>query len=269
MTVKAIWAQNVAGVIGLRNRLPWSVPEDLTHFKKMTVGSTVVMGRKTWDSLPPSFRPLKGRRNLVLTRDTGWESEGAVPVHSVHEAVVEASKLEHGVDGDLWVIGGSEIYNLFLPHVAEVVLTVVHADIAGDAYAPTLPDSFSRVSASERLTSRTGLLYEFTVLARQEVTGSVPEALGENAVEVDASAAGDSMRTLSDPAVRRALFSEVREEARADRAERRKAKNVEDGSSVIETSPSGVGFVRPASKKAIEGEPESAVKAKRRSWLKK
>lgn len=224
MTVNAIWAQSVSGVIGLRNQLPWSVPEDLAHFKSKTLGSTVVMGRKTWDSLPASFRPLKGRRNLVLTRDESWESEGAVPVHSVAEAVSEAGKLEHGVDGDLWVIGGSEIYNLFLPYVNQVELTLVFADVAGDAYAPTVPDVFSRVSASERLTSRSGLLYQFVSLQRQGDASSVTGRYEPDTAKEQVQPPHQVKPNLSDPSVRKNLFADVREEARADRVERLKAK---------------------------------------------
>src|SRR5471030_184168 len=89
------------GVIGKNGAIPWRLPDDMKRFKALTVGHTVVMGRKTWDSLPPKNRPLPGRRNVVVTRDAGWRAEGA-----------ERMSLEDALkaDADIFVIGGAEIY---------------------------------------------------------------------------------------------------------------------------------------------------------------
>ena len=100
-----IWAQAANGVIGRDNAIPWHIPEDMAHFREVTTGSTVVMGRRTWESLPARFRPLPGRRNVVLTRDEAWTAEGAEVAHDLTAALA----------GDCWVIGGADIYRAALP----------------------------------------------------------------------------------------------------------------------------------------------------------
>jgi dihydrofolate reductase len=119
-------AQN--GVIGRDNALPWRLPEDLKRFKAFTLGKTLLMGRKTFESIG---RPLPGRSNLVLTRDTGWQAEGVVVVHSVEQALART-----GPGSELVAIGGAEIYRLVLPFARRIYLTHVHADVPGDTYFP-------------------------------------------------------------------------------------------------------------------------------------
>jgi dihydrofolate reductase len=128
MTVGLIWAQAANRVIGRDNAIPWHLPEDLTHFRAVTTGSTVVMGRRTWESLPARFRPLPGRRNVVLTRDQGWTDEGAEVAHD----------LEAALRGDVWVIGGADIYGAALPRADVIELTELRDEFAGDVYAPEL-----------------------------------------------------------------------------------------------------------------------------------
>ncbi|MFN5631367.1 MAG: dihydrofolate reductase [Sphingomonadales bacterium] len=111
------------GVIGVDGDLPWRIPADLRHFKQITKGRPMIMGRKTFDSLPGL---LEGRRHIVLTRDADWEEEGAEVAHSVDEAL----KLANGPH--VCVIGGAEIYQLFLPHADRIELTEVKANPAGD-----------------------------------------------------------------------------------------------------------------------------------------
>src|SRR5690606_15796288 len=101
-----IYARAENGTIGRDNALPWRIPADLKRFKALTMGKPMIMGRKTFDSFP---RSLPGRRHIVLTRDTAWQAEGAEPVHSLAEARAAAG------DGEVAVIGGAEIYALFLP----------------------------------------------------------------------------------------------------------------------------------------------------------
>jgi dihydrofolate reductase len=120
-------AQN--GVIGRNGTLPWHIPADLKHFKEVTLGTPMIMGRRTFDSLPGL---LPGRRHIVLTRDRGWSAEGAEVVHSVEEAVAIAGGER------ISVIGGADIFRLFLPLAAAVELTEVHADIEGDTFMPPL-----------------------------------------------------------------------------------------------------------------------------------
>ncbi|TXI36097.1 MAG: dihydrofolate reductase [Mycobacterium sp.] len=154
MTVALIWAQSTSGVIGRGGGIPWRVPEDLARFKDLTMGHTVVMGRRTWESLPPRMRPLPGRRNIVLSRDPGYRADGA-------EVVT-------GVDGALsgprvWVIGGAEIYHLALPHASRCEITEVDIDLRledDDALAPVLDETWVGTSSPWH-DSSSGLRYRF------------------------------------------------------------------------------------------------------------
>jgi dihydrofolate reductase len=121
ITLVVARAQN--GVIGRDGKLPWHIPADLKRFKALTMGSAMVMGRRTFDSLPGL---LPGRRHIVLTRDRGWRGEGAEVAHDVTEALKLAQP------GAISVIGGAEIFELFLPLAGRIELTEVLADIPGD-----------------------------------------------------------------------------------------------------------------------------------------
>ncbi len=130
------------GVIGHDNGLLWHLPEDLRHFKRTTLGAPVIMGRKTWDSLPAKFRPLPGRRNVVLTRDPLWHAPGAERAGSLEAA---AALLEDVPVA--YVIGGAEIYSQALPLADELVLTEIDRDFEGDTRFPDWPrDSFVECS---------------------------------------------------------------------------------------------------------------------------
>jgi dihydrofolate reductase len=135
MTVGLIWAQSTSGVIGRDGTIPWHLPEDLARFKKVTMGHTVVMGRRTWESLPARFRPLPHRRNIVLTRNRDFEAPGAEVFGSIDDAI----------DDQTWVIGGSEIYHLALPAATRCEVTEVEIDLRledDDALAPVLDESW-------------------------------------------------------------------------------------------------------------------------------
>ena len=119
-------AQN--GVIGRDNSMPWRLPEDLKRFRAFTLGKPILMGRKTFESIG---RPLEGRTNLELTRDRSWFAHGVIVVHSVEEALTQASASD-----ELVVIGGAEIYRLVLPFARRIYLTHVHADVQGDITFP-------------------------------------------------------------------------------------------------------------------------------------
>ncbi len=138
-TVAMIWAQARNGVIGASGGLPWHLPEDLKLFRTRTTGSTVVMGRRTWESLPERFRPLPGRTNVVLTSDSGWSAEGARRASSVADVLAAA-------DGPLWVIGGGAVYAAFLPYADRLVITDVDVLVEGDTWAPALGDGWQQVS---------------------------------------------------------------------------------------------------------------------------
>ena len=119
-----VLARATNGIIGQDGHLPWRLPADLRHFKTMTQGKPMIMGRKTFDSFPAL---LPGRRHIVLTRDPEWQEEGAEVAHSVEEAL-RLANAPH-----VSVIGGAEIYRLFLPRADRIELTEVHLDAEGDA----------------------------------------------------------------------------------------------------------------------------------------
>jgi dihydrofolate reductase len=122
------------GVIGRDGGLPWRLPEDLKRFKAMTMGKPMVMGRKTFESFP---KPLPGRRHIVLTRDPAWAAEGAEVVRSVNEAIATAGDVD-----EIAVIGGADIFALFLPLADRVELTEVHRDVEGDTKMPPLGEGW-------------------------------------------------------------------------------------------------------------------------------
>lgn len=169
MAVSLIWAQAQNGVIGQDGGIPWHLPEDLAHFRELTTGSTVVMGRRTWESLPERFRPLPGRRNIVVTRNTDWSATGAEVRHSI-EAALEPEAGDQPRPGDeIWVIGGGEIYAQALPRADRLEITEVQLDLDGDTRAPELGDEWQRtVSPAEGWAeSRTGIRYRFVSLERR------------------------------------------------------------------------------------------------------
>ncbi|MGW5744297.1 dihydrofolate reductase [Amycolatopsis sp. NPDC003861] len=144
-----IWAQSANGVIGRDGELPWHLPEDLKHFRTVTAGAAVLMGRRTWESLPPRFRPLPGRRNLVLS---ATPQEGA-------ETFADPAAAFAAVPGDVWVIGGAAVYRAALPVADRIVVTEIRESFEGDTYAPEVGRPAD--SVGEWLESSTGLHYRF------------------------------------------------------------------------------------------------------------
>ena len=124
-----------SGVIGRDNTLPWHLPEDLKRFKRLTMGKPVVMGRKTFESIG---KPLPGRQNIVLTRDANYRRDGITVVHEV-DAVLGAA----AAAAEVMIIGGSDLFRLFLPRASRIHLTRVHADIEGVVMWPALDDTWS------------------------------------------------------------------------------------------------------------------------------
>lgn len=141
----AIVAMDEARVIGVNNTLPWRIPEDLKRFSTLTKGHTVLMGRKTYESLPPKFRPLPDRVNMVLSRDVGFEGGlGVVRCSSLDEAIQRWEQRQGpGVGDRLWIIGGADVYRQGLPRVQELYLTRVHGTHQGDAFFPSFEGEFS------------------------------------------------------------------------------------------------------------------------------
>jgi dihydrofolate reductase len=157
-----IFARALNGVIGRGNQLPWHLPEDLAHFKRTTLGSPVIMGRKTWDSIPPRFRPLPGRTNIVVTRDPAWQAEGALHAGSVQEAMA----LCPAGTTDAWVIGGAQIYAAAMPLAQNAVVTEIAQAFEGDAHAPSFGPEW-RETAREHHTSANGLPFAFVTYTRE------------------------------------------------------------------------------------------------------
>lgn len=162
MTVALIWAQAANGVIGRDGGIPWHLPEDMRHFRAVTIGSSVLMGRITWESLPPRFRPLPKRRNLVLTHRPDWSAPGAIRVGSVEDAIAAA-------EGDLWVIGGGRVYEAALQQAERLVVTELEQTYDGDTFAPAIDPNW-RVTGREPATgwcqSTTGTRYVITTYER-------------------------------------------------------------------------------------------------------
>ncbi|HET7086930.1 MAG TPA: dihydrofolate reductase [Rhizomicrobium sp.] len=147
-------AQN--GVIGNRGAIPWHISDDMKRFKALTLGHTVVMGRKTWDSLPR--KPLPGRVNVVVTRQQDWRAEGAVTASSLGAAT-------SGTSGVVMIIGGAEIYERALPLATRIELTEVHKDFAGDATFTFDRKGWHETAREDRVTPD-GLRYSYVTLTR-------------------------------------------------------------------------------------------------------
>jgi dihydrofolate reductase len=166
-SIGLIWAQAAGGVIGRDGGMPWHVPEDLAHFKAVTLGAPVIMGRKTWDSLSPRFRPLPGRRNIVVTRQHDWSADGAEVARSVDDALALA---ELGDADRVWVIGGAQIFTSVLDRADVVELTEIDVPVDGDTFAPALDSAVWHETVADPPvgwhTSRTGLRFRWRRLER-------------------------------------------------------------------------------------------------------
>lgn len=139
MELIIIVARAKNGVIGVNNQLPWKLPEDLKHFKEMTLGHPIIMGRNTWESLG---RPLPGRRNLVVTRNSAYNPEGAEVFNSLDDAIDACS----GCD-KVFIIGGAQIYEQAMTMADTLIVTEVDLDIAGDAYFPEIePENWEEIA---------------------------------------------------------------------------------------------------------------------------
>ena len=144
------------GVIGKEGAIPWHISEDLKRFKALTLGHTVVMGRKTWDSLPR--KPLPGRVNVVVTRQTDWQAQGAVAASSLGQATA-------GTSGTVMVIGGQEIYERALPLATRIELTEVHKNFDGDTRFDLDRSGWHETAREDHVTPE-GLAYSYVTLTR-------------------------------------------------------------------------------------------------------
>lgn len=146
MKISIIVAVSENNVIGKDGSIPWHIPQDLKHFKDLTMGHHVIMGRKTHESIG---KPLPGRTNIILSRDLTYKSEGAITVESIDEAISLARSQN---DSEIFIIGGEEIFKLALPYADRIYLTNVHGKFGGDAFFPKLdPIKWQQVSCEVHL----------------------------------------------------------------------------------------------------------------------
>lgn len=159
--VGLVWAEARDGIIGAGGTMPWHVPEDLAHFKAVTLGSPVIMGRRTWESFPDRFRPLPGRRNIVVTRNAEWADAGAERAGSLDEALALAADAE-----TVWVIGGGQVYREAIDRADVLEVTELDLRVDGDTRAPDRADWQQAAAdpAEGWHTSRTGIRYRFLTL---------------------------------------------------------------------------------------------------------
>lgn len=150
------------GVIGINNTLPWHLPEDMKHFRDTTRGKPVIMGRKTWESLPDAFRPLPGRHNIVVSRNPAYLAEGATVVSSLTAALDAAVNAD-----DVFVIGGAELYRQALPLAQRMVLTRIEQDFEGDAHFPPFTDADWQMTQQDAHVSNNGLPFSFIEFVRR------------------------------------------------------------------------------------------------------
>lgn len=156
MSLTCIYARAANGVIGKDGELPWHLPADLKHFKALTMGKPMIMGRKTFESLPGL---LPGRRHIVLTRRVDWDSTGAEVVRSVDEALALAG-------ADAAVIGGAAIFDVFLPHATRVELTEIHREFDGDVFMPALGPEWVETARADFVPDGDQPGYSFVTLER-------------------------------------------------------------------------------------------------------
>jgi dihydrofolate reductase len=130
MRINAIFAMSENYVIGINNQLPWHLPADLKHFKKITLGKRILMGRKTYESMG---RPLPGRCNMVMTKDTHFQAPGCIVVHSIEKALAAVQE-----NDEIFVIGGALLYQEMLPLVERLYMTIIHQHFEGDTYFPAI-----------------------------------------------------------------------------------------------------------------------------------
>ncbi len=154
-----IYARAANGAIGLGGDLPWRLPADLKHFKALTLGKPMIMGRKTFESLPGL---LPGRRHIVLTHDAGWQAAGAEVAHTPEAALGLAGK------GAIAVIGGAAVFELFLPMAARVELTQIHADYEGDTFLPPPGPEWHEVAREDHAAEGDHPAFTFLTCRRSE-----------------------------------------------------------------------------------------------------
>lgn len=157
MKINIIFARSLNRVIGINNKIPWSIPEDMKHFKELTKGHPVIMGRNTWESLPEQFRPLPNRTNIVLSSNANYEVPDKVLVCTSMAMALDFCKAVE----EVWLIGGSEVYTDGLNVASKIEETIVHIECEGDTFMPELPSHWQEVSRREIVSVNNGTRVDF------------------------------------------------------------------------------------------------------------
>ena len=163
MIISLIAALAANRAIGKDNELLWQLPEDMRNFRETTRGKPVIMGRKTWESLPEAFRPLPGRHNIVVSRDPDYQAAGATLAGSLADALGQAADVE-----EVFVIGGGELYSQALPLASRLYLTEIAQDFAGDVFFPDVPPQDWQEISRQPGQSSSGLGFAFVVYQRKK-----------------------------------------------------------------------------------------------------
>lgn len=168
MRLALIVAVAANGVIGKENKMPWHLPNDLKYFKQVTMGKPVIMGRKTYDSIG---RPLPGRANIVITRQTDWQPEGVEVVHSLEEGIASGERLSLRAGGEeVIVMGGAQIYDAALAKAQRLYLTQIHAEFDGDALFPEISSGEWKEVGREKHCADPANPYDHTFIVLDRVT---------------------------------------------------------------------------------------------------
>ena len=159
--ISLIVVHDLNRVIGQNNKMPWHIPNELAYFKEKTMGKAIVMGRSTFESIG---RPLPGRLNIVITRNTSYEVEGVTVVHSIEEAIEAANKHHE----EVMIIGGEQIFKEVLPYADLLYITLIEHEFEGDTFFPSYEQEWEAISTSEQHTTDSGIKYTYMLYKRKD-----------------------------------------------------------------------------------------------------
>lgn len=159
--ISLIVVHDLNRVIGQDNKMPWHIPNELAYFKEKTMGKAIVMGRSTFESIG---RPLPGRLNIVISRNTSYNAEGVTVVHSIKEAIEVANKHHE----EVMIIGGEQIFKEVLPYADLLYITLIEHEFEGDTFFPTYEQNWEVISTSEQHSTDSGLKYTYMLYKRKD-----------------------------------------------------------------------------------------------------
>lgn len=159
--ISLIVVHDLNRVIGQDNKMPWHIPNELAYFKEKTIGKAIVMGRSTFESIG---RPLPGRLNIVITRNTSYDTKGVTVVHSIEEAIEVANKHHE----EVMIIGGEQIFKEVLPYADLLYITLIEHEFEGDTFFPSYEQDWEAISTSEQHSTDSGLKYTYMLYKRKD-----------------------------------------------------------------------------------------------------